>query len=466
MNEIDSHVTVFVVVLVGGLGIRIWDLLSLLALRVVGLVLVSFVEARYESRFASNRLGLVKSGHLGHPALWNELEESVGSEDRGSADDGHSELTATDCSGHEEAGTDLEEVEAGNSLDTGDDEEDDPGHVVPDQARESVHLLGANITAVDQVEELKPDEGVEDKSEVLLLEVAGGSVIEGKGRLGVFDIEEASSGPHDDAHDDELEDTETEDLTVHNTSHDVALSGAEGGNISLRAGSSEGHSSKDVHDKVDPDELGGVKAGLSHGDLGHEDNDDDSEVARELELKETLNIHVNVAAPHNSGHARVEVVGLEDHGSSVSGEGGTVLDSEGHVGGLKGLNIVDTLTDNSDSAAGVLVLIVLKAATETDNKTELVLGLSASDNLKASDNAVESLLTIGVESVSLLFLLAILDISKLLHDVTDESAEVLGVHCDIAIVVGKFLLGEDTAVTSDSLGGKEVVTGAEAEVDA
>ena len=274
-------------------------LLLFLGIGVVCLVLLGLVEAGDELGASTDRLGLVKRGHLGDPSLGNELKEGVGGKDGGSAHDGDCELTASDAGGKEKDRADLEEVEAGKNLDTDNNGQDDPGVQVGVEVRESVHLLGAHIAAVDQVENLEPDEGVEDQGEVLSL----GCGLAGHVGLQVVNIEEVLSGPHDDAHDKELEETKAEDLTVHDTSHDVAFTGAVGGNVSLGAGGSEGKSTEDVHDEVDPDELSGVEARLSHGDLRHEDDNDDSEVAGKLELQETLDVQVNVAAPHNGSHA-------------------------------------------------------------------------------------------------------------------------------------------------------------------
>ena len=83
--------------------------------------------------------------------------------------------------------------------------------------------------------------------------------------------------------------------------------------ISLRSSGCQGKRSKDVHDQVDIDKLDWVERRLCHGNIADDHDDNDAEVRGNLELKEALHVHEDVAAPHDGAHARVEVVRLEHH---------------------------------------------------------------------------------------------------------------------------------------------------------
>ena len=200
-------------------------------------------------------------------------------------------------------------------MDADDDQKDEPGQLVADQTRETVHLGGAYITAVDEVEDLHEDEGVEDQREVLLLV----SALSGLVRSGVGEVEDVLAHVHNDHHDSCHKDHHSKDLAVHLRGHDVALTSLVLGDVSGRAGRGQGQSSEDVHNQVDPDKLHWVQHRLSHRDEGNNDDNEHSKAAGDLELKESLHVHVDVAAPHDGAHAGVKVVGLEDHGSVVAG---------------------------------------------------------------------------------------------------------------------------------------------------
>lgn len=55
---------------------------------------------------------------------------------------------------------------------------------------ESVQLGGADVTAVDQVEELEEDEGVEDQGEVLHLHMARRGILNSLGGIGVSEAKD------------------------------------------------------------------------------------------------------------------------------------------------------------------------------------------------------------------------------------------------------------------------------------
>jgi len=252
----------------------------------------------------SDRLLFVKGGHaLLDPRVRDELEEGVGGDGRGANDDADTELSHSDLAGGFEDGS-AEEGEARGKLNTSDDEDDEQGEEVAGEHLETVKLLLADVTAVDEVEDLEEDEGVPDKGEVSHLVSAFISLFNGHGRELVVLVEHSLSTEADnDQHAEHIE-TDADDLAVHLGSHKTSLSTVLGvGNVGLGASSGKGEGSKNIHDEVDVDELDGVEARLSHSDVREHNNSENSQVAGNLELEESLDVHVDVATPHNSAHA-------------------------------------------------------------------------------------------------------------------------------------------------------------------
>ena len=290
----------------------------------VGLVLVS----GHQFGVAADRLALVERGHAAlDPLVGDELEEGAGQHARGAAHNRDHEVARLHDRSLEQDTPD--ERLAGGRLDHDDDQDDEPGEEVALDATASVELIGSDIAAVDQVEDLEEDEGVPDESEVLHLCLGERIVaISDLGGESVVEIEDALAAVHDDHHDGDHVDRHAEDLSVHVGSHDVALAGGEVRQVCLRAGGSERQSTEDIHDQVDVDQLHWVESRLGHRDVTDDDNDKYTEVCSDLELEEALDVHVDVAAPHDGAHARVEVVRLEHHRRVVASVGGAILQRE------------------------------------------------------------------------------------------------------------------------------------------
>jgi len=85
-------------------------------------------------------------------------------------------------------------------------------------------------------------------------------------------------------------------------SHDVALASSVG--LDLFSGSGRGKSkgTEDIHDQVDVDKLNRVEDSFLLEDVADKNEDEDGEVASDLELEEALNVHEDVAAPHDGFH--------------------------------------------------------------------------------------------------------------------------------------------------------------------
>ena len=177
-----------------------------------------------------------------------------------------------------------------------------------------MQLVGTDIAAIDQVEDLQEDERVPNQREVLPLRLGQWVVsVDDLGGQVVIKIENALATVHNDHHDCNHVDRHTEDLAIHVRGHESALAGAKVNEIGLWSSGSKSQRAKDVHDQVDVDELDGVQCTLSKGDIADDHDNENGEVCRDLELKEALHIHVDVTAPHDGAHARVKIVGLKHH---------------------------------------------------------------------------------------------------------------------------------------------------------
>ena len=91
-------------------------------------------------------------------------------------------------------------------------------------------LRGTDITAIDQVKDLKEDEGVEDQGEVAHLILASRGVLDSLGAIGVLVADDRLASVHNDHHDRDHVKADSKDLAVHvgchNVAHVVALSGS------------------------------------------------------------------------------------------------------------------------------------------------------------------------------------------------------------------------------------------------
>ena len=166
------------------------------------------------------------------------------------------------------------------------------------ELRESVHSIGSDIAAVDQVEDLAEDESVPDQSEVDHLLRTIEILVNGLSSGGVRQIEDRLACEHDHHHYCGHEDGHAEDLAVHCGGHNIGTCV-----IHLRllgwTSRGEGESAEDIHDQVDVDKLRGIKCALSHGAVADDHDDNEAEVAGNLELQEAANVHVDVASPLN-----------------------------------------------------------------------------------------------------------------------------------------------------------------------
>ena len=362
----------------------------------VGLVFVG----GHELAVAANALVLVEHRHaVLDPLVRDQLEERRGEHARETANDADHEVSSVDGLSLEHDFT--EESEAGNRLDEHDQHDDEHGEQVALDAAAAVKLVRADVAAVDQVEDLEEDESVPDEREVLPLGLSEWvvSVDDLSGKV-VLQIEDTLAAVHDYHHNCDHVKCHSEDLTVHVGGHESAMSSTKVHQVGLGPRSGESQGAEDVHDQVDVDELDGVESALSEGHVADDHDDQNSEVCRDLELKESLHVHVDVTAPHDGAHARVEIVRLEHHRRVVASHRAAVLQSEGDVGRVEGVNVVDALTNNCDFSGGDgedfgwiftiitffhLLLDLLSHAAKTRNEAQFILGLSASQHLQADN---------------------------------------------------------------------------------
>ena len=115
--------------------------------------------------------------------LGDEFEEHVDQENGGGHCDGNSKSSGPGWLSLKDRSE--QPSEASEELNDDNDQEDQPGHEVGVEVCESVQFGGADITAVDQVEELEEDEGIEDQGEVFHLIMALWGILDGLGGIGV-----------------------------------------------------------------------------------------------------------------------------------------------------------------------------------------------------------------------------------------------------------------------------------------
>jgi len=237
------------------------------------------------------------------------------------------ELLTSDLSCLENQG----EPFASGPLDEEDDAENkDEGPVLVEELLKDVVLTWSNHTAVDLVEELEEHEGSEDHCHMSLfgdchrlfwafrrsvtISVLGASI----SGLGVFFVVKTVNGsahPDDNEHDCNHPNCDSINLAPDGLVKDLGLDcdGWLVDNGGKWLHSCEGHGTKDIHNEVDPDELGRAKWRLGQEDASDDNGNKTGNVAGNLELQESSHVGVNVASPHNSTQDCFEVVGTENH---------------------------------------------------------------------------------------------------------------------------------------------------------
>ena len=109
-------------------------------------------------------------------------------------------------------------------------------------------------------------------------------------------------------------------MTVHHWCHNVVTSIV--CCLSFRGAScSESDSTKYIHDQVNVNQLDSAESRLSQSAIAEQNDEHSGDVADNLELKESADVHVDVTTPFDSLNARVKVISHKNHGSSVSGKG-------------------------------------------------------------------------------------------------------------------------------------------------
>jgi len=199
-------------------------------------------------------------------------------------------------------------------------------HPVTEEATEHVEISDFNSSAVNLVPPLEENKSVEDDSHVLefvdclqtlnsgdvktvcsleglvmILNLSAGTVMKIKHRLTQVDDKE---------HNNDLPKSDGVDLSPDNlVKNDLSISnGLLMNDRSLRRLSSKRDSSKQIHHKVDPKKHGWRQRRVGQEDGTKENNNYNREVDSDLELKETSDVVVDVAAPHDTTHACFKVI--------------------------------------------------------------------------------------------------------------------------------------------------------------
>ena len=85
-----------------------------------------------------------------------------------------------------------------------------------------------------------------------------------------------------------------------------------------RGSESKSYSSKDIHDKIDPNELCGLEGRFSQTNSSNDKCENASKIASHLELEEFLDIRVNVPTPHDTTDHRYEFICSQNKRGSSS----------------------------------------------------------------------------------------------------------------------------------------------------
>ena len=95
-----------------------------------------------------------------------------------------------------------------------------------------MHLCGTHVAAVDHVEKLKEDKSIPDQGEVKHLVLSIFIVLNrlGRGWVG-YVTKDSTSAIHNHHHDHSLEDYSSENLAVHEGSHELFLASSVLGNV-------------------------------------------------------------------------------------------------------------------------------------------------------------------------------------------------------------------------------------------
>ena len=252
-------------------------------------------------------------------------------------------------------------------------EEDDPEPEVAEWALEDVEVRlvalaglfdgalfnfnlswhGIKDTAVDHVEKVHHDEGLEEES---LVKHAEGSSSIGVLHLSsvkvVLDIEHLGSKVGKDEHSDDLEDGLEENLANHGLSDDLVFCGNAlfGDLVGVGVLSGESNGGKNIHDQVDPEELHNVEGRVTEENSSGDDVDHASDVDSDLVLDKLADVVLNVTSPSDGGDNSHEVVVHKDDVSMVLGGGASVLShGETNVGLAKGTRVGETFTSDGDA---------------------------------------------------------------------------------------------------------------------
>ena len=159
---------------------------------------------------------------------------------------------------------------------------------------------------VDGVSIQPPDHAVEDQVPVPISVLLHWVVVEVLGDDGgVRVLRDESLGTKDnDEHDHGLEEGLSENVLGHLLRDDVLLLSIRGSLKELLSWqlSSQSKGSQRIHDKVDPQELDGLKRRLPHDDRSNESSNESHNIYSELELKESSDVVINIPSPHAGLH--------------------------------------------------------------------------------------------------------------------------------------------------------------------
>lgn len=232
------------------------------------------VVAFHEEAFTAHDLVFVNLlRDLLDPCGWGQLESESSDKDSGCRKDTLAELFTGNLCGLENQG----EPFAGRPLNKEDDDEDqEEGPVLVEDLLKDVVLTWSNHAAVDLIEELEEHESSEDHRHVSLFVqghslsftcirsvtiVVLGAPISGLGVLFVGKVVDSPAKPDYNEHDGNHPNCDSINLAPDGLVEDLRLAcdGWLVDNGGKRLHSCEGHSAENVHDEVDPNELGSVQ---------------------------------------------------------------------------------------------------------------------------------------------------------------------------------------------------------------
>ena len=136
----------------------------------------------------------------------------------------------------------------------------------------------------------------------------------------------------------------------------------------VRLGELSGESQRGqrIHDHVDPEKLNGLQRGLFQENGTDDGENQRVDVDGELELQETLDVIVNVSSPRGSlDHRSETVVHNDDIGGSLAHISSSHTHAEADIGLGKGWRVISSITSDSDDLTNV---------SEASDEQVLVLG--------------------------------------------------------------------------------------------